>query len=367
MQGYQTKKLTHEGVEELVPYPPGKPIEELERELGIKGSIKLASNENPLGPSPLAVKALKEKLGNLHRYPDGGGYYLKTKLSEFYEIPRDQVILGNGSNELIELAIRTFLSPGEQAIQAFPTFLVYEKFVKAAGGIMTSVPLLAFKVDLVGLSKAVSPNTKMVFINNPNNPTGTALSRNELSDFLKRLPREVILVLDEAYVEFASDMAQGSSIELLKEHPLTIIVRTFSKLYGLAGLRIGYGFSSPEVIDYMNRVRQPFNANSLAQAAATAAIDDREFVSQTLELVKNGLKFLYSQLKAIGLEFIPTQTNFFLIKVPHGGRETYERLLKEGVIVRSMESYGLSEYIRINVGLPEENERFIRTLRKVLG
>ena len=360
------KKLIREGVEDLIPYPPGKPIEELERELGIKGSIKLASNENPLGPSPMAVQAVMDKVQGLHRYPDGSGYYLKTRLSEKFGLPMSQIILGNGSNELIELIIRTFLSPGEQVVQAFPTFLVYEKVVKGAGGQMISVPLSDFRIDLNGIADAITAKTKIVFLTNPNNPTGSAFSRDELSGFLKKIPDDVIVVLDEAYIEFVSDKGVAQGLDLLSAHPLLAVLRTFSKLYGLAGLRIGYGFAAEDLIDYMNRVRQPFNANTLAQAAAIAALDDSEFVAHTLKVVKDGLQYLYQNLDEMGLEFLPTQSNFFLIKVPRKGKEIYERMLKQGVIVRSMDSYGLPDYIRINVGLQEENERFVRSLKEIL-
>lgn len=359
------KKLTSKGIENLTPYPPGKPIEELEREMGIKGSIKLASNENPLGPSPMAIQAIKDNLNTLHRYPDGSGYYLKSKLSKKYNVPLDQIILGNGSNELIELTVRVFLSPGDHVVQASPTFLLYEKMVKAAGGQMASVPLSNFRIDLNEILKAVTPKTKIIFINNPNNPTGSVLLREEMLQFLNDVPDDVIVVLDEAYIEFVSDKAFATGLELLTRHPLLLVLRTFSKLYGLAGLRIGYGFASKKPIDYMNRVRQPFNANTLAQAAANAALEDSEFTSQTLKTVRDGLHYLYQSLNDMGLEYVPTQTNFFLIKVPQGGKKIYELMLKEGVIVRSMDSYELPQYIRINVGLQEENERFIKTLRKV--
>ena len=361
------KNMARMGVRELVPYPPGKPIEELERELGISGSIKLASNENPLGPSPLAVQAIKDNIKNLHRYPDGSGYYLKTALSDKYGIPSEQIILGNGSNELIELLIRTFLFEGEEVIQAFPTFLVYEKVVKGMGGQMISVPLRNFSIDLKGIVGAITSKTKIVFINNPNNPTGSLLSSQEMRHFLSLIPSDVIVALDEAYIEFVSNEEAAQGLELLEAHPWLFVLRTFSKLYGLAGLRIGYGFASEEVVDYMNRVRQPFNANSLAQAAARAALKDSEFVSRTLTLVREGLSNLYKDLEDMNLEYVATNTNFFLIKVPGGGKNVYEQMLRRGVIVRSMDSYGLEDYIRINVGLPQENERFVKTLRAVLG
>ncbi len=361
------RKLIRPGIQDLVPYPPGKPIEELERELGIQGSIKLASNENPLGPSPMALDAIQKKLNTLHRYPDGSGYYLKSRLGEKFHLPLDRILLGNGSNELIELIVRTFLEPGDEAVQAFPTFLVYEKFVKGAGGKMISVPLADFGLDLKAMMDAVTPRTKILFVNNPNNPTGTILKTPEMSYFLKNIPEEVIVVIDEAYMEFVTDPGFANGIQCLDRHPGLIVLRTFSKLYGLAGLRIGYGFAPEGIADYINRVRQPFNANTLAQAAATAALDDKDFADRTLKTVHEGLQYLHEHLDRLGLNYLPTQTNFFLIKVPSGGWEVYEKLLSHGVIVRAMDSYSLPEYIRINVGLAEENERFIKTLKKILG
>ncbi len=359
------KRLTTENIERLVPYPPGKPIEELEREWGITGSIKLASNENPLGPSPMAVKAIMENIDKLNRYPDGSSYYLKRKLSDVFGLPSERILTGNGSNELIELTIRTFLSDGEEVIQPFPTFLVYEKIVNGAGGKLISVPLKNFSISLDDIMKAVTPRTKIIFVNNPNNPTGSGISRKDMLSFIMEVPEDIIIVVDEAYIEFASNKV-ANSLELLNERERLVVLRTFSKLYGLAGLRVGYGFSSKDIVDYINRIRQPFNLNLLAQAAALSALDDRDFVSETLKLVSEGLKYLYHNLDEIGLEYIPTETNFFLIKVPSGGKNIYNLMLKEGVIIRSMDSYGLKDYIRVNAGLPEENERFIDSLKKVL-
>lgn len=361
------KRLVRKGVEDLIPYPPGKPIEELEREMGISGSIKLASNENPLGPSPLAAQAVMDRISTLNRYPDGSGYYLKTKLSEKFKIPSERIILGNGSNELIELIVRTFLSPGDHAVQPFPTFLVYEKVVRGAGGRMTSVPLEKLGIDLQGMIGAITPETRVVFLCNPNNPTGAVISRDAMRSFLKGIPEGVIVVLDEAYMEFVTDKSTANGVDLLDTCPFLVVLRTFSKLYGLAGLRIGYGFASPMLIDYMNRVRQPFNANSLAQAAATAALDDSSFVRETLETVREGIGYLCRSLDEMGIEYLPTQTNFFLIRVPGGGKRIYELMLRKGVIIRSMDSYDLPDHIRITVGLPAENERFITTLREVLS
>lgn len=362
------KRLTRKDVEELCPYPPGKPIEELARELSIKKDsiIKLASNENPLGPSPKAIKAIKEKLTELHRYPDGSGFYLKEKLSKRLGISQDQIIVGNGSNELIELAVRTFLLPQEKTIQPFPTFLMYEKIVKGAGGKMISVPLKGFDIDLEGIYKSITSDTKIIFINNPNNPTGQAIKKNEMKDFLSSIPKEIIVVLDEAYIEFVQEDNVASGLEMMDVHPLVLVMRTFSKVYGLAGLRIGYGFGSKFLIDYMEKIRQPFNVNILAQAGALAALDDEIFFSKTLNTIHKGKRYLYQQLDEMHLEYVPSVTNFFLIRFPEGGRKIYERLLKKGIIVRSMESYGLPEYIRITVGLKEENERFISALREAI-
>jgi histidinol-phosphate aminotransferase len=327
----------------------------------------LASNENPLGPSPLAVKAIKRELSRLNRYPDGSGYYLKSRLSEFLGLPKEQIIIGNGSNELIELVIRTFVQREDHVIQAFPTFLVYEKVVTASGAELISIPLKNFRLDLDSILKAVNDRSKVIFINNPNNPTGSALLKHEVEKFLRALPQDVLVVLDEAYIDFVFDPEVANGRELLDIFPRILVLRTFSKLYGLAGLRVGYGFAGEAMIDYMNRVRQPFNVNTLAQAGARAALDDTDFVNQTQDLVKKGLAYLYQELDKLKLEYLPTHTNFMLIKVKPGGEQVYQQMLKQGVIVRSMDSYGLNEYIRINVGLPEENERFVKVLKRVLS
>ena len=314
----------------------------------------------------MALEAIKKKLKALNRYPDGSAFYLKQKLSNKLRLPTDQIIIGNGSNELIELVVRTFLLPGEEAIQPFPTFLVYEKIVKGAGGKIVSVPLKGFDIDLKAVAKAISLKTKIIFLNNPNNPTGQAIKKDQLKDFLNSIPKDVIVVLDEAYIEFVQDADIANGAEMLEYHPLILVMRTFSKIYGLAGLRIGYGFGSKLLIDYMERVRQPFNVNLLAQEGALAALDDEEFLKKTIYIVEDGKRYLYEELKKIGLEYIPSVTNFFLIKVPGGARKIYELLLKKGIIVRSMEAYGLPEYIRITVGLKEENEKFISALKEVL-
>lgn len=361
----EKKGLIPDHIRSIRPYPPGKPIEELERELGIKGSIKLASNENPLGPSPKALEAIERALKGIHRYPDGGGYYLKKRLAELYDLEMDSIILGNGSNEIIELVVRTFLKSGEAILTGYPTFLVYELVVKAAGGRTILVPLKEMTYDLEAMAKRLDEGVRIVFIANPNNPTGTIVKRDELEAFLDHLPEDTILVLDEAYHEYVMDPDYPDGLRYLKKGKRVLVLRTFSKIYGLAGLRIGYGMGDRELIDGMNRVRQPFNVNSLAQIGALAAIDDREHIGRSVENNRRGLEFLYREVGALGLPYIPTQTNFFLIKVGDGDG-VYRALLKKGVIVRSMGSYGLGEYIRVTVGLPEENERFIEALREII-
>lgn len=361
------KRLMRKCVQNLKPYPPGKPIEELERELGITGSIKLASNENPLGPSPKAIGAITENLKNIHRYPDANAYYLREKLAGKFGLSMNRIIVGNGADELIALVAQTFLSPGETVVIPEHAFLLYETCAISFDGSVVIVPLADFSVDHEAMINAATSHTKIIFINNPQNPTGKALMRDEISRFLNELPPDVIVVFDEAYIEFSTDPDVGSGLEFLDSHPLLIVLRTFSKIYGLAGLRLGYGFASEVIVDALNSVRQPFNVNSLAQVAALAALDDDEFVKKTLNLTKGGLAYLYGELDRLGLTYIPTQANFLLIKTPLGARETYERMLRQGVIIRPMDSYGLEEYIRVNVGLPEENSRFIHTLEGIIA
>jgi len=353
-------------LEQLKPYPPGKPIEELEREFGITGSIKLASNENPLGPSPKAMAAVSQSLENMHRYPDAHAYYLRQKLADKFGLAMNRVMVGNGADELIELAAQTFLSPGETVIIPEHAFLLYETFTLSFDGKVVLVPLSEFSVDLEAIRNAVTPQTKLIFINNPQNPTGKAIVKDELAHFLNELPSDVMVALDEAYIEFSTDPDVGSGVELLDAYPFLIVLRTFSKIYGLAGLRLGYGFGSEATIEALNRTRQPFNVNSLAQAAGLAALDDDEFVEKTRTLTKEGLAYLYRELTRLSLAYIPTQTNFLLIKTPLGAQTTYKRMLEQGVIVRPMDSYGLDSYIRVNVGIPEENARFIHTLEKII-
>ena len=351
----------------IIPYPPGKPLEELEREYGISDSIKLASNENPIGPSPLAIDAVRDCLGGLHRYPDGSGYYLRQRLSEKFDLPFEGILLGNGSNEIIELAIRTFIQPLDEVILPAPSFLLYQLSVQTMGGKAIPVPLRNFAIDLDKMAEAVTPRTKIIFVNNPNNPTGTIVGKRDFDLFLDRIPPHVIIVLDEAYIEFARDPDTPRGFEYIgRRGPYPMVLRTFSKVYGLAGLRIGYGVMDPSLADYLNRVRQPFNTGTLAQAGALAALDDEEFLRRTQTTVWDGLDYLYGEIERLGLNYLPSQSNFFIIEVPCDAKKLFENMLRQGVIVRAMNSYGMDRHIRINAGLQAENERFVRALRKAL-
>ncbi|MDH4227388.1 MAG: histidinol-phosphate transaminase [Deltaproteobacteria bacterium] len=354
-----------DGIAALTPYPPGKPIEELERELGIQGSIKLASNENPLGPSKKAVEAIARELTKLNRYPDGSCYYLKKRLAAFLKVSEDSLIIGNGSNEIIELLIRTFLKPGDEVLMGDPSFAVYPLVTQAAGGVSVKTPLNDLTIDMEALGDALTDKTRLVFISNPNNPTGTIVKGKELDAFIAKATKNAIIVIDEAYVEYVTDRDFPDSIKYLDSGKAVIILRTFSKIYGLAGLRVGYGIASPKIIDYLNRVRQPFNVNSLAQVAATAALDDTEHVERSRKTNSDGLQMLFTELERKGFVCVPTEANFFLVKVGRGD-VVYNELLKKGVIVRPMKSYSLPEYIRVTVGTEAENRRFLEAFFKVM-
>ncbi|OGP72209.1 MAG: histidinol-phosphate transaminase [Deltaproteobacteria bacterium RBG_13_58_19] len=352
---------------ELTPYQAGKPLEELARELGLKDAIKLASNENPLGPSPRALAAIQENLANLHRYPDSHAYYLKEDLSRHLGLKPQQLLLGNGSDEVLDLLIRALVPPGGEVLSTTHTFLMYGLLTQAVGGTFRVAPLKEHRVDLKAVAQAVSPRTKVVLLNNPNNPTGTVFWQEDWEEFLASLPPTVTVVLDEAYIDFADDPRVPQGLAYLDEERPLVGLRTFSKAYGLAGLRIGYGYGPSELMDYLNRLRLPFNVNRLAQVAARAALTDTEFLKRTQEVVRRGRDFLCQGLTALRLKFVPTQANFILIDVGRPGREVYQAMLREGVIIRAMDAYDYPDYIRVNVGLPEENDRFLKALQKVMG
>jgi histidinol-phosphate aminotransferase len=351
----------------LKPYQAGKPLEELERELGLTDAIKLASNENPLGPSPLALAAIRDNLGSLHRYPDSHAYYLKEDLARHLGISPQQLILGNGSDEVLDLLVRALVPPGGEVLSTTHTFLMYGLLTQAVGGIFRKVPLKDKRVDLKAVSQAVTDQTRLILLNNPNNPTGTAFGRLEWENFLAAIPPTVTVVLDEAYIDFADDPGVPSCLSYLSEDRPLVGLRTFSKAYGLAGLRIGYGFGPSALMDYLNRLRMPFNVNRLAQVAARAALQDTAFLAQTREMVLAGKELICRELLRLGLTFVPSQANFVLIRVPKAGQEVYQAMLREGVIIRAMDAYGFPDYIRVNTGLPKENRRFLEALKKVLG
>jgi len=353
-------------IRSLIPYEPGKPIEEVEREYGIANSVKLASNENPLGPSPKALAALRERLDQLHLYPDGDCFYLKRALAQKLGVPPENLIFGNGSNEILELAVRTFLVTGDEAVMADQAFVVYPLVIQAIGGRRKAVPLRDFTHDLNAIADAITPQTKIVFLANPNNPTGTIFKRDEWERFLERVTRDVLLVVDEAYFEYVQEPEYPDSLRYHSEDRPILTLRTFSKLYGLAGLRIGYGVGPKSLIDMMHRVRQPFNVNAAAQWAATAALGDVDHVRRSLEVNRQGIEYLQGQFTKLRLEFVPSQANFILVRVGKG-QEVFRRLLSQGVIVRPMDGYRFPEHLRVTVGTMEENQKFIEALRKVIA
>jgi histidinol-phosphate aminotransferase len=354
-----------EYIQKIKPYTPGKPMEELEREYGIRDSIKLASNENPLGPSPMAVKAAAGALQNANRYPEGSGYYLTRKLSENLNLSPGNIVLGNGSDDVIGMLTKALLRPGDEAIMPQPSFQMYEILVQSVGAVPVPVPLSSFCIDLSAMAERVTPKTRMIFLTHPNNPTGTILLEKDFQSFIKRIPEEIVIVIDEAYIEIVREPSSLNSMNAMNSDSRVVILRTFSKAYGLAGLRVGYGLMAEDIGRLLQKIRQPFNVNSLAQAAALAALDDREFFVKTLKLVHEGLDFMYAALDRMGVSYFPSQANFFLIRVGEAD-DVYERLLREGVIVRSMTSYGFPDYIRLTVGLESENRRFLKALENLL-
>ena len=352
---------------QITPYQAGKPLEELAREMGLTDAIKLASNENHLGPSPLALAAIQDNLNTLHRYPDSHAYYLKEDLSRHLGLKPEQLILGNGSDEVLDFLVRTLVPLGGEVLSTNHTFLMYGLLTQAVGGVFREVPLKEMRVDLPGVARAVNDQTRLILLNNPNNPTGTAFSRPEWEDFLYSLPEHVTVVLDEAYIDFVDDPLVPDSLAYIAEDRLLVGLRTFSKAYGLAGLRIGYGFGPSMLMDYLNRVRLPFNVNRLAQVAARAALTDQLFLERTKSLVLAGRAWICGELERLGLKYTPSQANYILIRVDRPAKEVYQAMLRQGVIIRAMDEYGFPEHIRVNVGLPEENQRFINTLAQVMG
>jgi histidinol-phosphate aminotransferase len=354
-------------VRSIAPYQPGKPISELERELGITGIVKLASNENPLGASSAAMAAMKEAIKTIALYPDGNGFDLKDALVKRYSVPHANVTLGNGSNDLLELAARAFLSPGDKVVYSAHAFAVYALATQAVGATGFSVPATpGYGHDLPAMLKmAKTKKAKIIFIANPNNPTGTFLSADDLLAFMRGLPPEILVVLDEAYNEYLPKENCYDSVAWLKEFPNLIISRTFSKAYGLAGLRVGFALAHEQVTDMMNRVRQPFNVNSVAQAAAVAALRDVSFVKKTFELNRKGMAQVTEGLTKLGLEYIPSFGNFVAFRIPDAAA-MYRRLLELGVIIRPIANYDMPDWLRVSIGLESENAKFLQALKHAI-
>lgn len=360
--------LAQPGVQQLSPYVPGKPVDELARELDIDPAtiVKLASNENPLGASPKALAAIQGELAELTRYPDGNGFALKSLLSSQCGVQLDQVTLGNGSNDILELVARAYLAPGLNAVFSEHAFAVYPIVTQAVGADAHVVPAKDWGHDLQAMLKAIDSNTRVVFIANPNNPTGTWFDANALNEFLQDVPERVLVVLDEAYIEYAEGGELPDGLEFLSAYPNLLVSRTFSKAYGLAALRVGYALSSAVVADILNRVRQPFNVNSFALAAACAALQDADYLAESRRLNDAGMHQLQEGFRELGLGWIPSRGNFIALDLGQLAAPVYQGLLREGVIVRPVANYGMPNHLRITIGLPSENARLLEALAKVL-
>ena len=359
------------GVRSLRPYQPGKPIDELARELGLEESsiIKLASNENPLGPSPKALDAIRAELADLTRYPDGAGFELKKALCEKLGINADQITLGNGSSDILDFVVRVFVNDGDEIVVSQHAFAIYGLVAKMVGADCTVVPAKNYGHDLDAMAAAISDRTRIVFVTNPNNPTGTWNTRDELVSFLNKVPERVIVLLDEAYIEYVHEADYPDGITLLGEYPNLVVTRTFSKAYGLASLRVGYGVSSPELADLMNRVRPPFNVDSFALAAAKAALQDTDYVARSVAENDAGLAYLAGEFERLGLSYIPSVGNFITFHVPEGMDDmaVYQGLLHKGIIIRPVANYELPGFLRVSVGTMSENKAFIAALEQVIS
>ncbi len=359
-------ELAMPGVAALQPYQPGKPSDELERELGIRDIVKLASNENPLGPSQKALSAMEAAASQLCRYPDGNGFALKAALSSKLSVTPAMVTLGNGSNDVLDIITRAFAGPGYEVVYSQYAFAVYALSTMAVNARAKVVPAKSWGHDLNAMRAAISDKTRLVFIANPNNPTGTMLTLAEVRSFLEQVPEEVIVVLDEAYIEYQHNAEAVDGMALLSDFRNLIITRTFSKAWGLAALRVGYAIAHPEITDILNRVRQPFNVNAMALAAATAVLEDEDYLHRSVEMNAAGMLQLEQGFDRLGLSYIPSRGNFVCVDTQQDGAALYQRLLREGVIVRPVANYGMPNHLRVSIGLAEENARFLEAMAKVL-
>ena len=354
-------------IAKLRPYVPGKPIEEVQRELGLSDVIKLASNENPLGPSPRALEALLLTAAGVALYPEGSAPALRRAVSDAMHMPENTLVFGNGSDEVLHLLSLSFLEPGDEIVQGDPSFSMYEIYAAQCNAVPVKVPLKNFTHDLDAMADAITSKTRIVYIANPNNPTGTLVRQAEVERFLARVPENVIVVLDEAYDEYVTDAEKPDLRPFVRDGRNVMILHTFSKAYGLAGLRVGYGITRPEIAEVLNRVRSPFNVNLPAQAAATAALADTAHVAETVKLNAAGLHYFYSEFEKMGLSYVPSEGNFVLVDVKRDSREIFENLQQKGVIIRAAYGMGLPQFIRVSTGTMAQNERFIAALRDVLA
>ncbi len=355
-----------ENISRLIPYQPGKPIEEVKRELGLTEVTKLASNENPLGPSPKAVQAMRDVAEKVYLYPDGACYELRQAVASHLNLPEDHLIFGNGSDEIIHYLGVTYLQPGDEVIQADPSFVRYEAAAILNDAPCIKVPLKHWTHDLEAMADQITERTRLIFIANPNNPTGTIVTHREVETLLNRLPARVLLALDEAYFEYVENPDYPRGVEFVQEGRNVILLRTFSKAYGLAGLRLGYGIARPEIVGHLDQVREPFNVNLIAQAAGVAAIADQEHVERSRQVNAAGKRMLYGAFEALGMEYAPTEGNFIWVDVGRNSREVFNALLKRGVIVRTGDIFGAPTHLRVTIGTQSQNETFLNALEEVL-
>ncbi|MCD4781673.1 MAG: histidinol-phosphate transaminase [Candidatus Omnitrophica bacterium] len=359
------KEKIKKSILKVKPYVPGKPIEEVKRDSGLKRVIKLASNENPYPPSPKVIKAIEKAATTVNRYPYSDCYYLKDALVKKLGVSSSQLIFGNGSDEIILLAVRAFVQPGDEVVLAKPSFLMYSIDAQIEGAVIKSIPVKNYQYDLQAMKRAVTPITKLIFLGNPDNPVGTYFTDQDVRSFLKGLRKDILILLDEAYFEYVEQKDYVDSIKLLSEYPNIIVTRTFSKMYGLAGLRVGYGISSAEVIDFLNRIRDPFNVNSVAQAAALACLKDKSYYRQIATDIRQQRAYIYQELTKMGLQYVRTYTNFIIVHIAEADKYV-EFLLHRGVIVRSMSAWGLQNCFRLSIGTQAENRQFINILKRAL-
>ncbi|MDD3375641.1 MAG: histidinol-phosphate transaminase [Candidatus Omnitrophica bacterium] len=360
------KSIANKNIFKVTPYPPGKPIDEVKRSLGLEKVFKLASNENPYPPSPKVLAQIAKESKMLNRYPDGSCFYLRQVLAKRFKVSQKQLIFGNGSDEIIIMAARAFAGRGDEVIVAQPTFLMYQIASRISGAIIKAVAQKNHRYDLKAIKKAVTPKTKIIFIANPDNPTGTYVTKKEVEMFLKGLRKDILVFFDEAYFEFVEKKDYPDTLNLLKQYKNIIVTRTFSKFYSLAGLRIGYGVASEELIDILNRVREPFNVNSIAQTAALTALEDKKYYTDVFKIIKKEKRYLCQQITKMGLTFVKSETNFILINVKSDSTKIFQQLLHKGIIVRDMTSWGLAGFIRVTVGRTNENKYFIKALKEIL-